>query len=111
MHSQLEHLQASIEALVNKYQAAIGEKRYLVQEVARLQQEQQQLIQQHHAAVEDLNQTYTDRLGKLEAEANQYILALQQENAGYRAMLEQSAADIRHLLSRLPVTETQEPSA
>lgn len=111
MHSQLEHLQASIEALASKYQAAVGEKRRLLQEVARLQQEQQQLIQQHHAAVEDLNLSYTDRLGKLETEANQYILALQQENAGYRALLEQSAADIRHLLSRLPATETQEPAA
>lgn len=111
MHSQLEHLQASIEALVHKYQTAASEKRQLKQEVDRLQQEQQQLIQQHRSAVENLNLSYTDRLGKLEAEASQYILTLQQENAGYRAMLEQSAADIRHLLSRLPVSETQEPSA
>ena len=106
MNSQLEHLQTSIEALIGKYQATVGEKRYLVQEVARLQETQQQLVQQHQATVDDLNLSYNEHLQQQETEANQQIEALRKENAAFRALLEQSAAEIRHLLARLPVAET-----
>lgn len=111
MNSQLEHLQASIEALVGKYHAATVEKNRLAQEIAGLQETQRQLMQQHQAVVDDLNMSYHQRLVQLESEADRQIRLLQNENAAYRTLLEQSAAEIRQLLERLPVPANRQEDA
>ena len=47
-------------------------------------------------------------MSRMERELTSQIEALQQENAAYRKLLEQSAADIRALLQRLPVPAAKE---
>ena len=108
MNNQLEHLQNSIETLVNRYQTAVREKQALSKKISEMDAAWQKQRPDHRATVDGLQLAYSERMSRMERELSGQIEALQQENAVYRKLLEQSAADIRALLQRLPVPAAKE---
>ena len=108
MNNQLEHLQNSIETLVNRYQTAVREKQALSKKISEMDAAWQKQRHDHRATVDGLQLAYSERMSRMERELSGQIEALQQENAVYRKLLEQSAADIRALLQRLPVPAAKE---
>ena len=101
MNNQLEHLQNSIETLVSRYQTAVREKQALSKKISEMDAAWQKQRHDHRATVDGLQLAYSERMSR-------QIEALQQENAVYRKLLEQSAADIRALLQRLPAPAAKE---
>ena len=108
MNNQLEHLQNSIETLVSRYQTAVREKQALSKKISEMDAAWQKQRHDHRATVDGLQLAYSERMSRMECELSGQIEALQQENAVCRKLLEQSAADIRALLQRLPVPATKE---
>ena len=108
MNNQLEHLQNSIETLVNRYQTAVREKQALSKKISEMDAAWQKQRHDHRATVDGLQLAYSERMSRMDRELSGQIEALQQENAVYRKLLEQSAADIRALLQRLPVPADKE---
>lgn len=111
MNSQLEHLQTSVETLVGRYQTAVREKQALNKKIAEMDAAWQKQRHDHRAAVDGLQLAYSERMARMERELTGQIESLQQENSFYRKLLEQSAADIRALLNRLPVSPDKEQTA
>ncbi len=101
MNNQLEHLQNSIETLVSRYQTAVREKQALSKKISEMDAAWQKQRHDHRATVDGLQLAYSERMSR-------QIEALKQENAVYRKLLEQSAADIRALLQRLPAPAAKE---
>ena len=108
MNNQLEHLQNSIETLGSRYQAAVREKQALSKKISEMDAAWQKQRHDHRATMDGLQLAYSERMSRMERELTSQIEALQQENAAYRKLLEQSAADIRALLPRLPVPAAKE---
>ena len=97
MNNQLEHLQNSIETLVNRYQAAVREKQALSKKISEMDAAWQKQRHDHRATVDGLQLAYSERMSRMERELSGQIEALQQENAVYRKLLEQSAAKISEM--------------
>lgn len=109
MKQVLDQLEINVYQLAQKFETLIGENRRLHEEIDRLKHEQQQQKHDHQIAVDELSEALLVQVGKLKEDLQGKIDSLTAEKQQYRSALEQSAAQIRHLLSRLPQEETPHP--
>ena len=66
--------------------------------------------EQHQAAVDELSEALLVQVDKLKHDLQSKIDILTEENRHYRTLLEESAAEIRRLLARLPTKTPSETS-
>ena len=124
MNQSLEQLEANVYRLTQKFETLLGENRRLNEENRQLQLAAQQQKQEHEAAVNELSQAMIAQVGRqkedfqaridsltgefqhrtnaLTADFQAKIDSLTAEKEQYRHALENSAAQIRNLLARLP---------
>lgn len=111
MNQSLDKLEINVYQLTQKFETLIGENRRLREETERLKLEQEQQKREHEAAVDELSEALLIQVGKLKADLQAKMDGLAAEKAQYRAALEQSSAEIRHLLSRLPQESATAPKS
>ena len=102
MTQPLEKLEARVYQLVQKFETLLGESRRHQLENVRLKAEQKRKDEQHQAAVVQVDKLKHDLQSKIDI--------LTEENRHYRTLLEESAAEIRRLLARLPTKTPSETS-
>ncbi|WP_416191369.1 hypothetical protein [Neisseria sp. CCUG12390] len=105
MNQALNQLEINVYQLTQKFETLIGENRRLHEEINRLKLEHEQQKREHETAVDELSEALLVQVGKLKEDLQAKIDSLTVEKQQYRSALEQSAAQIRHLLSRLPQEE------
>ena len=110
MTQPLEKLEARVYQLVQKFETLLGESRRHQLENVRLKAEQKRKDEQHQAAVDELSEALLVQVDKLKHDLQSKIDILTEENRHYRTLLEESAAEIRRLLARLPTKTPSETS-
>lgn len=108
MNNQLQQLETRVTALVAQFKTLADEKQALADEVVRLREQQQRMVQEFNADQTVLTQKHELHAFHLEQNLQQMIDELRQENAQYQQLLAQSARDIGTLLKRLPATMGKE---
>ncbi|MGF6146908.1 Uncharacterised protein [Kingella potus] len=111
MNENLEQLEARVYQLAQKFDTLLGENRRQQLENVRLKAEQKRRDDQHQAAVDELSEALLVQVDKLKQNLQNKIDKLEAENRTYRALLEQSAAEIRRVLARLPQQKPSEHAA
>jgi len=110
MTQPLEKLEARVYQLVQKFETLLGESRRHQLENVRLKAEQKRKDEQHQAAGDELSEALLVQVDKLKHDLQSKIDILTEENRHYRTLLEESAAEIRRLLARLPTKTPSETS-
>lgn len=110
MTQPLEKLEARVYQLVQKFETLLSESRRHQLENVRLKAEQKRKDEQHQAAVDELSEALLAQVDKLKHDLQSKIDILTEENRHYRTLLEESAAEIRRLLARLPTKTPSETS-
>lgn len=102
MSQALDKLEANVYELVKKYDLIATENKKLQQENQYLKEKQIITEKQHQAAVDELGEALVGQINKLKTELQSKIDQLTTENQTYRTLLNESAAEIRTMLARLP---------
>ena len=108
MNNQLQQLETSVAAVVAQFKTTLGEKQALAEEVVRLREQQQRMVQEFNADQAAVVQKHELQVLHLEQNLQQVIDELRHKNQKYQKMLQQSAQDIAVLMQRLPANMTEE---
>ncbi len=102
MSQPLEKLEANVSKLVRKFDELLTESRRIQIENVRIKAEQKRKDEQHQAAIDELGDALITQVNKIKKDLKDEIGRLSRQNEQYRALLAESAAQIRHLLDRMP---------
>ncbi|MDO4878665.1 MAG: hypothetical protein Q3966_05135 [Neisseria sp.] len=102
MSQPLEKLETNVSKLVRKFDELLAESRRIQIENVRIKAEQKRKDEQHQATVDELGDTLVTQINKVKKDLKGEIERLTQQNRQYRELLAESAAQIRHLLDRMP---------
>lgn len=102
MSQALDKLETNVYELVKKFDVISNENKALKQENQYLKEKHIITEKQHQAAVDELGEALVGQINKLKTELQGKIDQLVAENQMYRQLLNESAAEIRVMLARLP---------
>ena len=111
MNKPLDKLETRVYQLSQKFETLLSESRKQQLENVRLKAEQKRKDEQHQAAVNELSEALLVQVGKLKEDLQSKIDALSAENQTYRALLADTAAELRRLSGRLPQERPSETAA
>ncbi|ASP17520.1 hypothetical protein HMPREF9120_00270 [Neisseria sp. oral taxon 020 str. F0370] len=111
MNKPLDKLEARVYQLSQKFETLLSESRKQQLENVRLKAEQKRKDDQHQAAVDELSEALLVQVGKLKEDLQSKIDALSAENQTYRALLADTASELRRLSGRLPQERPSETAA